>query len=915
MSKASLLFSLILILVVASLSFGQPPKGRELISGVIKNDFLVNDDTTGGCSQQHSAVAGGSGGSFVVCWEDYRNGEPDIYAQIFDSLGGTIGHSFLVNDDAGANEQFRPSVAMGPNGEFVICWFDHRIHEYWDPDLYAQRYSSSGQPIGSNFKVSSGEGTAYQDYPPSVSMDASGGFVICWTDYSSEYNDDIYAQRYDSSGQAVDGNFRVNDDEGRRREDAPSVAVNTRGDFVVCWEHKVDENRDIYARRYSSSGTPLGPSFKVNEGDSTYYQHPSPSIAMDTSGAFVVCWEDKRNGNADIYAQRYDLEGNGIGLNFRVNDDVGATDQWGPSVSIGLSGDFMICWQDRRNGNWDIFAQHYTPSGDTSGANFRVNDDQGSENQENPSVSVVGERWLICWTDNRNGRHNQDIYAQRLDNGGKIEGENFLVNDDMGTADELHPAIAVSDSGDFIVCWTDGRQGNWDVCAQRFGSKGQAIGINFRVNDDTGAEDQQYPSISMDGEGNFVICWQDQRNGNSDIYGQRYSSSGEPLGQNFMVNDNSDTSDQGTPAVSMHIDGGFGICWTDTRNRISADDWVTDIYFQAYSSNGEALGPNRVVNELVGMCVQADPSLYGCSNGNFVTCWIFWCYYMPDSRIVAQRFSSVGNPLGSNFLVSDNPPPYWRTCPSVSAEPLGGFTICWLEEHAGYYEFEPYAQRYSPNGDTIGSNFQVSDSVGTSWYSGETSISMSKTCNTVICWGDHRNGDRDIYAQRYLWDWRPWGSNYRVNNNPDVSNPNQNNPSVGTCIDHVVFVWEDARRGKGWDIYGKMVTWNWEKVDEEKDDRGELPRNFALLQNYPNPFNPITQIKYALHTGCHVKLTIYNILGQEVATLVDKSQAAGYKSVPWDSRSPSGNEVTSGIYFYQLQAGDFAQTRKMILMR
>ncbi len=94
-----------------------------------------------------------------------------------------------------------------------------------------------------------------------------------------------------------------------------------------------------------------------------------------------------------------------------------------------------------------------------------------------------------------------------------------------------------------------------------------------------------------------------------------------------------------------------------------------------------------------------------------------------------------------------------------------------------------------------------------------------------------------------------------------------------------------------------------------------LPITFSLSPNYPNPFNPVTTIKYALPKDCYVKLTIYNILGQRVVTLVNEPQRAGYKVVRWDSRSQSGNTVASGIYFYRLKAEDFTKTRKMILLR
>ena len=95
-----------------------------------------------------------------------------------------------------------------------------------------------------------------------------------------------------------------------------------------------------------------------------------------------------------------------------------------------------------------------------------------------------------------------------------------------------------------------------------------------------------------------------------------------------------------------------------------------------------------------------------------------------------------------------------------------------------------------------------------------------------------------------------------------------------------------------------------------ENTESSLPMTFFLRQNYPNPFNPVTTIKYALPRDCYVSLEVYNSLGQKVATLVDGEQKAGYKSVRWDAGS-----LSSGIYFYRIQAGDFMQTRKMIMLK
>ena len=94
------------------------------------------------------------------------------------------------------------------------------------------------------------------------------------------------------------------------------------------------------------------------------------------------------------------------------------------------------------------------------------------------------------------------------------------------------------------------------------------------------------------------------------------------------------------------------------------------------------------------------------------------------------------------------------------------------------------------------------------------------------------------------------------------------------------------------------------------EEQPSAQRHFALHQNHPNPFNPATRIRYTLSERCHARLIVYDVLGRHVATLVDEVQGAGEKNVSWNA----GN-LSSGVYFYRLEAGDFVSTRKMILMR
>jgi hypothetical protein len=105
-------------------------------------------------------------------------------------------------------------------------------------------------------------------------------------------------------------------------------------------------------------------------------------------------------------------------------------------------------------------------------------------------------------------------------------------------------------------------------------------------------------------------------------------------------------------------------------------------------------------------------------------------------------------------------------------------------------------------------------------------------------------------------------------------------------------------------------------VDVEiQEDSDGLPKEFALHQNYPNPFNLTTVIEYALPKSSHVRITIYNVLGQMVRSLVNQKQPAGFKTIQWDGRTDSEAEVSSGVYFYRIMADDFVKCKKMVLLK
>jgi hypothetical protein len=194
------------------------------------------------------------------------------------------------------------------------------------------------------------------------------------------------------------------------------------------------------------------------------------------NGNAIVVWSDFRNGlGGDIYAQKLDGTGNRLWVDdVQVHSDTSpGAFQYFPAVAVDGSGNAIIAWGDGRIGNMFIFAQKLDGVGNKSwGADTRVSTWDRTDWQYDPALAVNGSgSAIVVWHNLYN--HDDDVYAQRLDgSGNRLWAANVRVNSDSGVAGQGSPAVAVDGSGNAIVVWQDERNGNYDIYAQRINSVG-----------------------------------------------------------------------------------------------------------------------------------------------------------------------------------------------------------------------------------------------------------------------------------------------------------------------------------------------------------------------------------------------------------------------------------------------------------
>ncbi|UCE05435.1 MAG: T9SS type A sorting domain-containing protein, partial [bacterium] len=723
-------------------------------------------------------------------------------------------------------------------------------------------------------------------------------FVIAWEDSRNNNdngNSDIYFQRYNSMGVAQGNNQKANDDTGIKDQNYVSIDMNDSGSFVVAWRDNRNSNPDIYFQYYDSSGVKQGENQRANDVNREAQSHPS--ISMDGSGGFVIAWQDNRYGNPDIYFQRYNSSGMPLGNNQKANDDAGDIDHWGASIAMDKSGNFVIAWEDERNVNRDIYFQRYESNGVKKGNNQRTND-AGSAAASNALVIAIDDdgNFVIAWQDERNV--NSSVYYQRYDSSGDAQEKNQRANDVVVIAQQGSPAIAMNGSGNFVIGWPDNRNNLFsDVYFQYYNSSGIAQGNNqfaaqfylFRFG--------RTISIAIDDLNNFLILWS-MAEFHGDGWGytieyQLYNSYGIPLGDEQIADYTYYGRSVGS-SIAMNGCGNFVIVYTRNDN----------ICFQQYNAFGVKQGNAQKVNDMATGETQNAPAIAMNDNGNFVIAW-------EDRRhdnfdIYFQRYNSMALAQGNNQRANDDAGSTDQYRPSIAMDGSGNFVIAW--EDYRHDNSDVYFQRYDSMGVAQGNNEIANDDAGsTDQY--HPSIAMDGNGNSIIVWEDYRYGvdNPDIIGQRYYPDGTKRGDNCRIV--ADGPFKFEKYPVVVANSQQLVFCWMDNRRLKGWDIFAKITTWDWEGVTSVPEQR-QLPDNFVLFQNYPNPFNPSTSIEFALPKSAFVTLKLCNLLGEEVTKLIAEQREAGTHKLNWDARG-----LTSGVYLYQLEAGGIVQSKKLILMR
>jgi len=367
------------------------------------------------------------------------------------------------------------------------------------------------------------------------------------------------------------------------------------------------------------------------------------SVAASGDTVHVVWW-DKRDGDFEIYTKRSTDGGAVWGPDIRLTQAPDTS--WLPSVSA--SGSFVhAVWMDKRDGNQEIYYKRSTDAGALWGQDTRLT----SEPADSwfPSMAVWGQRVHVVWCDFRDGPSNLEIYTKRSTDGGATWEPDVRLT--YHPSYSWHPSVAVT-GADVQVAWQDDRDGNLEIYHKRSTDGGTTWGPDVRLTSDTASSSD--PSLAVSGPEVHVV-WMDERDGNREVYYKRSTDRGTNWGPDVRLTQAPWLSELPVVAASG---GQVHIVWVDLR------DSNYEIYYKRSTDGGAAWSPDtRLTNSS------------GYSDGPFIAhsgskLHVVWC----DNREGNYEIFYKRNPTGNiGVQETGNASPVTRLPFSVHPNPFKSF--------------------------------------------------------------------------------------------------------------------------------------------------------------------------------------------------------------------------------------------------
>jgi hypothetical protein len=454
--------------------------------------------TATGDQQYPTIVSDGAGGA-IVTWQDNRSGNLDIYTQRVNFAGDIQWMANGVALCTATGSQGYPTIVSDGAGGAIVTWIDNRNGNY---DIYAQRVHTVGIPQWAANGVAICTAAGNQGSPQIIS-DGAGGAIVTWADYRSGNNWHIYAQRVNASGTVQWTTDGVAICTATGPQYSPTIASDGAGGAIVTWYDLRSVNYDIYAQRVNASGVVQWAANGVLLS-TVFAQRLNPTIISDGLGGAIVTWQDSRNGNNDIYAQRLNASGSALWTANGVALCTATGDQNNPIIVSDGAGGAIVTWRDYRSGsNFDLYAQRVSASGIPLWTVNGVAICTAAGDQQLPQVTSDGAGGaVVTWYDNRSG--NLNIYAQRVNASGAVQWTANGVALCTGTWDQSYPTITSGGVGGAIVTWYDYRSdSNYDIYAQSVDGMGRTgfLGPTIRSVRD----------VRSDQGGKVLVTWDPSR--------------------------------------------------------------------------------------------------------------------------------------------------------------------------------------------------------------------------------------------------------------------------------------------------------------------------------------------------------------------------------------------------------------------